>query len=129
MAASFTGVGFSNRSFTSAVWQIQHIFPLTKMVVTAQTIRFTVFWIAKIMPKYIQVGKLCPFSQHILFCTACMYKSAFRYNDGLAPSRRFIPLVNKSVWYLQLLLNTQYSALSISRGRISRRIIPYGCSS
>ena len=40
------------------------------------------------MPKYIQGCKLCPTSQCILFCSACMYKSAFRYNDGLAPSRR-----------------------------------------
>ena len=40
------GDRISNGSFTSAVCQIQHIYPLTKMVVT-------VYWIAKSMPKYI----------------------------------------------------------------------------
>ena len=105
---------------------------------TAQMIRFTVCMIAKIMPKYIQGCKLCPISQHILFCSACMYKSAFGHDDCLAPSRRQATVVSNGDsfhWWTQVygiynynwthnIVNSRYLAVAFIGGHPIAR--PYG---
>ena len=96
------------------------------------------------MPKYIQGNKLCPISQHIMFCSACMYKSAFGYNDGLAPSRGQATVVNNGDsfhWWTQLfgiynynwthnIVHSRYLAVAFIGGSFHSSPIRarYGCS-
>ena len=70
----------------------QHIFPFTKMVVPSQTMQFRVYLIMRDF-------------QHIMYCNMFMHKPAFKYDNGLVPSRKqaiFISNCDPCHWYIQM---------------------------